>query len=1380
VSKFLATVATLIIIVLIAALAAPRLINWNDYRELFETQASRLIGREVRVNGDVRLELLPTPQFSFEKVQIAGAGGAFVKPFVEMREFEMALSLGQLLSGAVEARRVQLVDPVFRLSVDAAGKSNWAELGPKSWSAAFPLAPREVAFKDVEISGGTVELRVPHNPAPVRLEDVTGRLGARALNGPFKFSGKATVRGHRLGVRLSTSRYQNGGLRLRAGVRDLDGGEKYQLDGDLRGLDGPLTFKGPLTIRASLGGQGREAARQDQETEETLEIKGQSLLTLNGARMDDLSLTVVKQDRPQALTGAARADWGRRSRLELRLGAKLLDLEPLLPHGAASAGSAEALAALAPRLLDSLPYSPREGALKLDVEQLLMGEDAIENLSLELAKEGRDADGKWRIATARAALPGASQLTVSGAFQDPGGGYQFAGAVDARGADLIKLLRWLAPKYDWAGDREPQRFALRGKVAAGPGGAAIEDASGELAGAAFTGSGRYERGERGAKGRLAVAAKADRLDLRPLFDENEGLTSLFGGTEGAAGTDKDKPGARSKRLLDAVAAGVAANDSKIDIHAGVLFLPGFEARNVAAKFRIREGAVDISKLSVTGEGLSIHADGRLEGYHETPEGAMRLTIQADTAASLKALALLLGAPEAIAGNGSRMEALAPARLEGAFTAARGAGLAELKLTGTAGGSAVSASGKLKGDRSRLWEGEIDFSASVNNPNGADLLRQIMPKGNQRGGARRNGPGALSVRARGSLKGLVEVNAELRAPEADARFVGKAAPSTKPWTMDGRVSAKARDAAGALAMLDLAPSDAPLHGGLELRAAMTKSGGHYEFTNAVLRLDGGRAEGAGSLDLDGETPAISATVASDEASLPRLLGLFVETSGPSAPGPASSDAVWPNRPFAFRTFDAMSGSLSLKARRLSLGGGVSLERSRLEAGLDKGALRLKKLTGRLWGGRFKASGALGAKTSGSPADAGAVSVAGRRISLSADIALDHADLKRLPQASGRRALARGHGDLRLSLSGEGLSPRGLAAVLSGEGSLRLEGGAIYGLAPQAVDRAARTFLAAPKRSSGGVSRFLKEEFRKSVFPYRPASAPVTVSNGVLQIPPTLLRSTKGAARVSATLDLSSLKADSEWELRAPSRKPVRKGGRWPDYMRMAEPDSWPPLKLVLAGPLSQFGSLPMQIEADEFQRSLTIRRMRRDVERLEELTPPKAPARQRRPGRADSGQEGGQEGGQESEGTATGTLPQPEPAAAVPGGQRPASEAKPEAPADPGPGPAPTAAAPTGPATTQPSVNSWSARTESPPAAGGGAGGNASTPEGNASAPAGFENRMRSAIGTPEPSSRTSPQDGAPSPASSEAARQEAQAQKRVKKPPQPAHKQSEGLFDWLR
>jgi hypothetical protein len=425
VSRFLATIATVIIIILVAGLAAPYLINWNNYRGMFENQASRLLGRSVRVGGEVALTLLPTPEIRFRQVQIAGDDGGFAEPFAEARAFTMVLSLGQLLSGVVEARRVELVDPVFRLSVDGSGGGNWRRLGAQDPSAAPFVAPREVSLRGVEISGGVLEFRMPSDPAPLRVEGVSGQFDAGALNGPFKFAGRMTFGGRKFEVRLSTGKSEKSGMKLRASLRSFASAEDYLFDGDLSGFDGPLAFKGPLTVRVGLAGAQRGAGGSAKETGESLEIKCRSLLTLESAWLEDVNLTLARGEHSQTLTGSARAEWGARSRLELNLGGRLFDLDPFMAPGPADAGRAafvESAAALAPRILGALPFTPREGLVKLEAEQLAFAGESIHTLSVELAKDEARDGGEWRIAAARAKLPGDSQVSVDGAFAVADGG----------------------------------------------------------------------------------------------------------------------------------------------------------------------------------------------------------------------------------------------------------------------------------------------------------------------------------------------------------------------------------------------------------------------------------------------------------------------------------------------------------------------------------------------------------------------------------------------------------------------------------------------------------------------------------------------------------------------------------------------------------------------------------------------------------------------------------------------------------------------------------------------------------------------------------------------------------------------------------------------
>ena len=85
-SNFFIAIAVFLITVIGALFAVPYFIDWNGYRGVFEEEATRLLGREVRVGGVVNLHLLPTPYFRFEKVRIADTSVNLQEPLLPGRQ----------------------------------------------------------------------------------------------------------------------------------------------------------------------------------------------------------------------------------------------------------------------------------------------------------------------------------------------------------------------------------------------------------------------------------------------------------------------------------------------------------------------------------------------------------------------------------------------------------------------------------------------------------------------------------------------------------------------------------------------------------------------------------------------------------------------------------------------------------------------------------------------------------------------------------------------------------------------------------------------------------------------------------------------------------------------------------------------------------------------------------------------------------------------------------------------------------------------------------------------------------------------------------------------------------------------------------------------
>ena len=174
----------LLIAVLAALFAVPMTIDWNGYRGVFEEEASRVLGRDVRVSGAVAVRLLPVPFVQFEKVRIADTASETGDPFFKSDTFTMWLSITPLLRGALEAREVELKRPVVHFVVDNQGGGNWTSLTLKP--GALPFVPSNVTLQSVRITNGTIEAYRKDGSALGELTAIDGELEA-------EFAGRSTA-----------------------------------------------------------------------------------------------------------------------------------------------------------------------------------------------------------------------------------------------------------------------------------------------------------------------------------------------------------------------------------------------------------------------------------------------------------------------------------------------------------------------------------------------------------------------------------------------------------------------------------------------------------------------------------------------------------------------------------------------------------------------------------------------------------------------------------------------------------------------------------------------------------------------------------------------------------------------------------------------------------------------------------------------------------------------------------------------------------------------------------------------------------------------------------------------------------------------------------
>ena len=103
--RILATLATMLILLLAAAFAVPAFVDWNSYRSAIENTASGVLGRKVSILGDIGIELLPEPHLRANNV--AAGNGRSGGALMTAAAVDVSLSLEALLSGRLDAGQPQ-------------------------------------------------------------------------------------------------------------------------------------------------------------------------------------------------------------------------------------------------------------------------------------------------------------------------------------------------------------------------------------------------------------------------------------------------------------------------------------------------------------------------------------------------------------------------------------------------------------------------------------------------------------------------------------------------------------------------------------------------------------------------------------------------------------------------------------------------------------------------------------------------------------------------------------------------------------------------------------------------------------------------------------------------------------------------------------------------------------------------------------------------------------------------------------------------------------------------------------------------------------------------------------------------------------------------
>ncbi len=154
--------------------AVPSFIPAEVYRGPVANALARATGRDISIDGDVRLSFFPRFEILLADVTVGNSPSGKAAYFAKMEELDVVIDLLALVKGAVKVDRFELITPDINLEDAATGSPNWsfapvkaAQQAPLSTSqdtsspSAFTpaLDLSDISLKDVRLVNGRVTYR---------------------------------------------------------------------------------------------------------------------------------------------------------------------------------------------------------------------------------------------------------------------------------------------------------------------------------------------------------------------------------------------------------------------------------------------------------------------------------------------------------------------------------------------------------------------------------------------------------------------------------------------------------------------------------------------------------------------------------------------------------------------------------------------------------------------------------------------------------------------------------------------------------------------------------------------------------------------------------------------------------------------------------------------------------------------------------------------------------------------------------------------------------------------------------------------------------------------------------------------------------------------
>lgn len=971
--RILPVTLSVLFLLMAALLIGPSFVDWNKYKPQIIEQAKSAAGYDVKIDGDIHLSLIPSPQLEIEGLSVVAPRGR-ADNLLTMKQANVSVNLFPLLSGNVQVDTVRLVNPDIQLEVLPDGQNSWmsdklladsdakavtadGQTGAKSAKGA-----QNISLDRLEITDGRISYVNRQTGGEQRIEGLNTTLRAGSLQGPFKAGGKLVYNGKQIEFDGETGKFGGGNK-----DKEIFGGKKKDIDVDVsfslpessadasfKGVVGmePLDIQGKMDVKADnlaealTFGDGKPSAALARK----LSFSGLVTANENRVQSEDMdvtfgdakgkgNLTIVnlKEQNPVSL----QADLAFEGVLnfDTLVPSRSKGEQPSVEERVAKGQKLSAASGFLPETL-SLPF-PLEAKIRVSADGIQSGGKVFKGVVADISKSGSavninakalDIPGKTRMEGKAALRYGSSSKSGEKGvtYADPTMTFTAQGSSE----QLPTLLRAFAPEQDGNAALEiykTAQFDLGGQVTRNT--VSVKDSTVKLDNTTIALAASYKPNGAGGRPDVMVDLTTDMVDIDHIQSRLNGQKNTVVQKNPAAKAD-------IKKVLEPVRSFEVPLNLTFDVSA--------------------QKAV-LNQQNITGVRIKGKAAGQM------------LTLDVASAQNY------MGAAASLKG--------------------RVANLKELS------GVDLSFYGKTNDLKSLMQSFEMDATKVPASVSGAEAT--ITAKGEANNLAFDANIAALSgqLKAAGQMTGLLD----------------------KPAFSNLTIGAKHPNLVKAIQIMNPSFSGGSgLEKPFEFNAKAVKSGDTYDLSGMKASLGTTTLNGDLKVTTGGSKSSVSGTITAGDIPLDSLLGAKTSSggSGGSSSSGGASGEKWSRTTIETGWMHSMDMDMNLSAKSITYGG-WNFTNPNTKITLKDGTLVVDNLKSGLFGGTAQ----LNAKVL-DPADTK------QPLAMAVQTNMDEVDLEPLVTAmSGTRRLkATGNVSLDMNVQSVGLSSHALVSGLQGKASL----------------------------------------------------------------------------------------------------------------------------------------------------------------------------------------------------------------------------------------------------------------------------------------------------------------------------------------------------------